>query len=199
MLLNLLKLVGPKARMSQGKGRLRWNKFKWILFVTNSFVCFFSSPLYNPYFLKSYKFMVYSMVSLTVCLLIWFDIWKHADIIRPANTAELILSTITSCIGILTFLIGWASILLNNRSFLAWYIFLSWITFAFLVTPGYITYKRCTLNLEGKINAQWSRNPYHRRSIANPKPTHLLWLFQSFFRSYLKPVLSLALRSRAQY
>ena len=25
-------------RMSQGKGSLRWNKFKWILFVTNSLV-----------------------------------------------------------------------------------------------------------------------------------------------------------------
>ena len=36
--------------------------------------------------------------------------------------------------------------------------FLSWITFAFIVTPGYITYKRRSFNLEGKINVQWSRN-----------------------------------------
>lgn len=46
--LNLPKLGGGlpafkanEARMPQGKGRLRWNKFKWILFVTNSLVCFF--------------------------------------------------------------------------------------------------------------------------------------------------------------
>jgi len=102
--------------------------------------------------------MIYSMVSLIVCLMIWFDIWQHADVIRVANTPELIISTIASSTGILTSLIGWAGILLNNRSFLAWYTFLSWITFAFLVTPGYITYKRRTFNLEGKINAQWSRN-----------------------------------------
>jgi hypothetical protein len=29
-----------KARMSPGKGRLRWNKFKWILFGTNILVWF---------------------------------------------------------------------------------------------------------------------------------------------------------------
>ena len=29
-----------ESRMPQGKGRLRWNKFKWILFFTNSLVCF---------------------------------------------------------------------------------------------------------------------------------------------------------------
>ena len=32
-----------------------------------------------------------------------------------------------------------------------------WICFAFLVIPGYITFKRRTFNLEGKINAEWSR------------------------------------------
>ena len=36
-----------EARMPQeGKGKLKWNKFKWVLFVTNSLVCFFSfTPL----------------------------------------------------------------------------------------------------------------------------------------------------------
>jgi len=29
-----------ESRMPQGKGRLRWNKFKWILFATNTLVCF---------------------------------------------------------------------------------------------------------------------------------------------------------------
>ena len=58
----------------------------------------------------------------------------------------------------MTSLVGWAGILLNNRGFLAWYSFLLWICFAFLVAPGYITYKKRTFNLEGKINAQWSRD-----------------------------------------
>ena len=55
-------------------------------------------------------------------------------------------------------MVGWAGILLNNRCFLAWYNLLLWMTFIFLVAPGYITYKKRAFNLEGKINAQWSRD-----------------------------------------
>jgi len=100
---------------------------------------------------------VYSLAALVVCLLTWFDVWKHADVIRTGNRPELILSTLAASMGIFTSVIGWAGILLNNRGFLAWYTFLSWITFGLLVTPGYITYKRRTFNLEGKVNAQWSQ------------------------------------------
>ena len=38
-----------ESRMPQGKGRLKWNKFKWVLLVTNSLVCFFL-PLSNSFF-----------------------------------------------------------------------------------------------------------------------------------------------------
>lgn len=55
-------------------------------------------------------------------------------------------------------MIGWAGIFLNNRAFLAIYTLCLWICFGLLVVPGYITYKKRTFNLEGKINAQWSRN-----------------------------------------
>jgi hypothetical protein len=65
---------------------------------------------------------------------------------------------VAAVLGVVTSLIGWAGLLLNNRSFLAVYTLLLWITFAFLVTPGYVTYKKRTFNLEGKINHQWSRN-----------------------------------------
>jgi len=92
------------------------------------------------------------------CLLTWFNVWEHADVVRVGNRPELIISTIAASIGLMTSVIGWAGILLNDRSFLATYTFLTWITFAFLVAPGYITYKRRTFNLEGKINAQWSRD-----------------------------------------
>jgi hypothetical protein len=46
---------------------------------------------------------------------------------------------------------------MNNRSFLAVYTLLTWVVLAFLVVPGYLTYKRRSLNLEGKINKQWSQ------------------------------------------
>jgi hypothetical protein len=119
--------------------RLRWNRFKWTLFIANIFLT------------------IYSLLCLVFCLLTLFNVWHNADVVRVGNRPELIISTIAASLGIITALIGWAGILLNNRSFLAVYTFLLWICFAFLVTPGYITYRRKTFNLEGKINAQWSR------------------------------------------
>ncbi|KAG5727432.1 hypothetical protein E4T56_gene11917 [Termitomyces sp. T112] len=123
-----------------GKKKLRWNKFKWFLFASNALLS------------------IYSIIGLVMCLLTWFNIWVHADIIRVANRTELIISTLAACLAIFTSLIGWAGILLNNRAFLAVYTFILWIVFIFLLIPGYMTYKRHTFNLEGKINAQWSRD-----------------------------------------
>ncbi|KAM5538363.1 hypothetical protein V8D89_007965 [Ganoderma adspersum] len=122
------------------KGRLRWNRFKWVLFIANL------------------VFTIYSMTGLIATLLIHFNVWTHADVIRVGNRPELIISTIAAALAVLTSLIGWSGILLNNRAFLAVYSFLLWICFALLVTPGYITYKKRTFNLEGKVNAQWSRD-----------------------------------------
>ncbi|KAG5641734.1 hypothetical protein DXG03_004306 [Asterophora parasitica] len=123
-----------------GRKKLRWNKFKWILFVSNTFLT------------------IYSVIGLIMCLLTWFNIWTHSDIIRVGNRTELIISTLAASLAIFTSLIGWAGILLNNRPFLAIYTFLLWIVFIFLLMPGYMTYKRRAFNIEGKINAQWSRD-----------------------------------------
>jgi Tetraspanin family len=74
-----------------------------------------------------------------------------------------------ACLGVLTSLLGWAGILLNNRSFLAVYTLLLWCCFGLLIAPGYITYKTRTFNLEGKINRQWSQalDPTERLRIQN--------------------------------
>jgi hypothetical protein len=53
---------------------------------------------------------------------------------------------------------GFAGILLNNRTFLGFYTLFLWFCFALIVAPGYITYKKKAFNLEGKINSQWSRS-----------------------------------------
>ncbi|KAG1854253.1 hypothetical protein F4604DRAFT_1802980 [Suillus subluteus] len=98
--------------------RMHWNRFKWALFIAN---------LALP---------PYALAGLIFCLLTWFDVFKHADIV-------------------FTSVIGWAGIL-NNRFFLAVYTFTLWLCFALLVTPGYTTYKQHTFNLKGKLNAQWS-------------------------------------------
>lgn len=133
---NRISMFGGKLQVAN---KYRWNKFKWVLFFSN--LCL----------------TTYALVSLVACLLTWFDVWQHADVMRVGNRPELIVSTIGATIGVLTSIIGWAGILLNNRSFLAVYTFMTWITFAFLITPGYITFRRSEYNLEGKINSQWSR------------------------------------------
>ncbi|KAF9545673.1 hypothetical protein CPC08DRAFT_649306 [Agrocybe pediades] len=130
----------PENGSGQRNRKMRWNKFKWILFTTNSL------------------FTLYSIASLIATLLVWFDVWTHADVVRTGNRPELVLATFASALGLFTSMVGWAGILLNNRAFLAWYTFLTWVTFAFMLIPGYISYKKRTFNLEGKINAQWSRD-----------------------------------------
>ncbi|KAF6741407.1 tetraspanin Tsp2 [Ephemerocybe angulata] len=137
------KQGGGLAAFKSGEARiggksLRWTRFKVILFIANLLLS------------------LYSLVAMIACLLTWFATWQHADIIRVANNPELVLSTLAASLGMLTSVIGWAGILLNNRTFLAVYTLLTWVTFAFLVTPGYITYRRYSLNLEGKINDMWA-------------------------------------------
>ncbi|XP_006463568.1 hypothetical protein AGABI2DRAFT_74007 [Agaricus bisporus var. bisporus H97] len=119
---------------------MKWTKFKWTLFFANVILT------------------TYTLIGLIVCLLTWFNIWDKADIIRVGNHPELVISTLAVSIGLFTSIIGWAGILLNNRSFLAVYNLFLWITFAILMAPGYLAYKRHSFNLEGKINAQWSRD-----------------------------------------
>ncbi|KAG9049498.1 hypothetical protein FS837_010094 [Tulasnella sp. UAMH 9824] len=121
-------------------GRLHWNGFKWILFTTNTILT------------------LYSMAALIFSIVIWFNVWSDADIITVGNRGELIASTVAASACLFTALIGWAGILLNNRAFLAVYTLCLWVSFGLLVVPGYLTYKKRAFNLEGKINAQWSRS-----------------------------------------
>lgn len=93
-----------------------------------------------------------------ILLLTWLNVFHHADIVRVGNHSELVVSTLAATVGIITSLFGWAGILLNNRGFLAVYTVLLWIMFIFICAPGYMTYKKRTFNLEGKINSQWSRD-----------------------------------------
>ncbi|KAJ7848961.1 hypothetical protein B0H14DRAFT_3867068 [Mycena olivaceomarginata] len=46
---------------------------------------------------------------------------------------------------------------MNNRPFLAVYTLMLWVCFGLMVVPGYLTYKRRSLNLDGKINQAWSQ------------------------------------------
>ncbi|KAJ7062787.1 hypothetical protein C8F01DRAFT_104152 [Mycena amicta] len=119
-------------------GRAKWNRFKWVLVVSNT------------------VYTILALASLIFIITAWLDVWEHADVVRVGNRPELVLSTLAASMALLTALVGWAGIMLNNRGFLAVYTFFLWISFALLVIPGYITFKKAKFNLEGKVNKQWS-------------------------------------------
>ncbi|WWC59477.1 uncharacterized protein I303_102033 [Kwoniella dejecticola CBS 10117] len=128
-----------KGGLKKKKPKLRWNRFKWVLFVANTIL------------------IAYGLTALISAILVWLNVFYQSDVIRVGNRTELIISTVAAAMIVLTSLIGYAGILLNNRAFLAVYTLLLWICLALMVTPGYMTYKQKTFNLEGKINSQWSR------------------------------------------
>ncbi|KAJ7486420.1 hypothetical protein B0H11DRAFT_2016118 [Mycena galericulata] len=134
---------GVDSGLFRAKGRggraARWTRFKAILFAANIVL---SS---------------YSLCALIFVLLTYFRALHDAPILLVANTTELGFSTAAAAVAFGVSLIGFPGILLNNRPFLAVYTFLLWVAFGLMVVPGYITYKRRSLNLEGKVNQQWSR------------------------------------------
>ena len=151
------------------KPRMRWNRFKWILFLANVTVCCCTRQVSVGRSEKNWQLTTYTLIALIFCLLTWFNVFTHADILHVGNRPELILSTIAASLGLVSALVGWPGILLNNRSFLAVYTFMLWICFALLLAPGYIAYLRKHRNLEGKIGAQWSRDfgPEARLRVQN--------------------------------
>ncbi|KAI5450176.1 hypothetical protein NCC49_003325 [Naganishia albida] len=134
-----VKPVEERGERRKPSARLVWNRFKWCIFFANLLL------------------LVYAIGILITALLVWFDVFYRSDVIRVGNRTELIISTAAGALCLFTSLLGFAGIILNNRAFLAVYNLLLWACFALIVTPGYLTYKQHTFNLEGKINAQWSR------------------------------------------
>ncbi|KAJ7244635.1 hypothetical protein B0H12DRAFT_805369 [Mycena haematopus] len=126
--------------LRRGHRTLRWTRFKVILFGANLLLS------------------IYSLCALVFTLLTYFRTLKDARILLVANRTELALSTLAASVTLFTALLGWPGILLNNRPFLAVYTVLLWVSFGLLVVPGYITYKRRNLNLDGKVNQQWSQD-----------------------------------------
>ncbi|KAJ7197740.1 hypothetical protein GGX14DRAFT_470755 [Mycena pura] len=129
----------------------RWTRFKWVLLLFNA------------------VYTMVAIVALVGCMLVWFDRIDKVDVLRIGNRTELIFSTLAASVALFTSVFGWAGVMMNNRSFLAFYTFFLWISFAFLVVPGYLAYRRSSLNLEGKLNFQWSEDfdTADRRRVQN--------------------------------
>ncbi|KAK0535721.1 hypothetical protein OC834_001409 [Tilletia horrida] len=130
------------SRMTNGKKkkrRAKWNPFKWAMVVANLVLT------------------IYAIAGLIGTLFTWANVWENAATVRVGNRDELILSTVAAGLCLVSAVIGWSGILLNNRTFLAIYTVFLWIAFVFIMAPGYMTFKRRAFNLEGKLNQQWSR------------------------------------------
>ncbi|KAJ7199298.1 hypothetical protein B0H12DRAFT_972792, partial [Mycena haematopus] len=81
--------------------RSRWTRFKWVLFFFNI------------------VYTLFALTGLVAMILIWLDIIPKSDVIRVANRPELVFSTLAAAVAVFTAIFGWAGVMLNNRSFLA--------------------------------------------------------------------------------
>ncbi|KAF8808253.1 hypothetical protein BYT27DRAFT_7287622 [Phlegmacium glaucopus] len=105
-----------KTNEPQDKGRLRRNRVKWILFVTNFLVCI-------PLLCVIFHFSPYaSSCSSPSVLSSWFDVWSNAYR-EQARTNSINSSGLQRRLHLHH--IGLSGILFNNRSLLAWYTFLT--------------------------------------------------------------------------
>ncbi|KAJ7204031.1 hypothetical protein B0H12DRAFT_1035381, partial [Mycena haematopus] len=137
---DLHPVVGTRGWFDHSEMRSRWTRFKWVLFLFNI------------------VYTLFALTGLVAMILIWLDIIPKSDVIRVANRPELVFSTLAAAVAVFTAIFGWAGVMLNNRSFLAFYCLFLWASFAFLVTPGYITYRHYALNLAAKLNFAWSED-----------------------------------------
>ena len=63
--------------------------------------------------------------------------------------------TATGTLCVITSLVGYVGIILNNRTVLAFYNILLWITFALVASIGYVSYRKNKWNIDGKLSYQW--------------------------------------------
>ncbi|KAF8995819.1 hypothetical protein BDQ17DRAFT_1401227 [Cyathus striatus] len=115
-LLLLPKRGGGVEAFKSGEARMPDKQLQWNRFKWALFV-------------TNLILSIYSLTTLILTLLTWKPPRTHSFHSRRS-------------LGVFTSLIGWAGILLNNRSFLAVYTFLLWLVLALITTPGYITTAR---------------------------------------------------------
>ena len=125
-------LFPPLSALTHRK--LRWTRFKSILFLANLVLS------------------IYSLTALIFVILTYLRTLPSSAVVLTANHTELALSALAASVMVLTAALGWPGILLNNRGMLAVYTLLLWVSFGLMVVPGYVTYKRRNLNLDGKVH-----------------------------------------------
>jgi hypothetical protein len=126
---------GVDRLISPGSRKARWTRFKWLLFIANTIL------------------FLYSLPALIFTILVYLRTLPDSPILLVAHRTELALSTVAASVALATACLGGAGIIMNNRPFLAVYTLMLWVCFGLMVVPGYLTYKRRSLNLDGKVRA----------------------------------------------
>ncbi|KAF9810315.1 hypothetical protein IEO21_07003 [Rhodonia placenta] len=129
----------------------RWPAHKWWLLIS---VC---------------SILVYGLAGLICAVLTWFRAWQHADVMSVADNDILVLTTLSSSILLLTFVLGISGTILNSRPILAVYAVLLWPALLSMLAIGYTGYKRYAFALDRKLNLAWSQwyTPVGRLIIQN--------------------------------
>ncbi|KAI0770672.1 hypothetical protein C8Q74DRAFT_1333987 [Fomes fomentarius] len=127
----------------------RWTLHKWCLVLS---VC---------------TVFVYGTAGFVCAVLTWFRAWQFADVMYVADYDILVLLTLSSCILLLTALVGLCGALLNSRPLLAVYALLLWPALFSMLAIGYPAYKRYAFSLDRKLSGAWSEyyTPLGRRVI----------------------------------
>ncbi|KAI8376262.1 uncharacterized protein BYT42DRAFT_498112 [Radiomyces spectabilis] len=114
------------------KKKQRWTAHKWWLLLSNTIL------------------FIYGLAILLLGLL---TIFKCKQVNDHLLYDSVITATGTLCL--ITSLIGYAGIMLNNRAILTVYNFLLWPCFGMIAAIGYASYRKNKWNLEGKLSYQW--------------------------------------------
>ncbi|GAA5934583.1 uncharacterized protein JCM15063_004620 [Sporobolomyces koalae] len=99
----------------------------------------------------------YALAGMICAFSTYLHSWQGADVAVVVETGLFTALTIAAFFLLLTSLLGLSGTLLNSRPLLAIYAVLLWPCLAVLLVVAYVSYRRATLNLEGKLDQLWSQ------------------------------------------
>ncbi|GAA5980076.1 hypothetical protein JCM5350_001753 [Sporobolomyces pararoseus] len=100
----------------------------------------------------------YGLAGMICAFSTYLHSWQGADVAVVAETGLMTALTIAAFVLLLTSLLGLSGTLLNSRPLLAIYAVLLWPCLAVMLVVGYVSYRRASLNLEGKLDQLWSQS-----------------------------------------
>ncbi|KAI8638935.1 hypothetical protein BD408DRAFT_372696, partial [Parasitella parasitica] len=97
----------------------------------------------------------YGLITLILGLCTYFRLYQNALVFLIGQQTLVNLVTAAGVICLLTSLIGFAAIILNNRPLLAVYNLFMWPCLGLIAAIGYTAYRKSKWNIEGKLSYQW--------------------------------------------